>query len=59
MLLIPELPAFQAFQVFDDLLNGDLSGHPSYFSNSTGFHYYFNYLITENPEDQGYYNNVI
>ena len=59
MYIIPELPAFQAFQVFDDLLNGDLSGHPSYFSNSTGFHYYFNYLITENPEDQGYYNNFL
>ena len=44
-----------AFQIFDDLLNGDLSGHPSYFTNSTGFHYYFNYLVTKDPEDQAYY----
>jgi len=45
----------RAFQIFDDLLNGDLSGHPSYFTNSTGFHYYFNYLVTKDPEDQAYY----
>ena len=40
-------------------MNGDLSGHPSYYANSTGFNYYFNYLVTEDPEDQGYYNNFL
>ena len=45
----------KAFQVFDDLLNGDLSGHPSYFTNTTGFHYYFNYLLTDQPADFDYY----
>ena len=39
----------QAFQLFDNLLNGDLSGHPSYFAQVTGYKYYFNYLITQMP----------
>jgi len=46
-------------QVFDDLLNGDLSGHQSYFANVTGFNYYFNYLVTSSPKDMGYYNTFI
>ena len=37
----------EAFNVFDALLNGDLTGLPSLFTNATGFHYYFNYLNTE------------
>jgi len=45
----------KAFQVFDDLLNGDLTGLPSLFTNITGFHYYFNYLNTEEPKDMGFY----
>lgn len=46
-------------QVFDDLLNGDLSGHQSYFTNVTGFEYYFNYLATSMPKDMDYYNTFI
>jgi hypothetical protein len=46
-------------QVFDDLLNGDLSGHQSYFSNVTGFNYYFNYMMTAMPKDMDYYNTFI
>ena len=38
-----------AFQIFDELLNGDLSGHPSYFYNVTGFKNYFNYALTKLP----------
>lgn len=34
----------EAFKVFDDLLNGDLNNHTSYFKNVTGFENYFNYL---------------
>jgi len=45
----------EAFNVFDALLNGDLTGLPSLFTNATGFHYYFNYLNTEEPKDMGYY----
>ena len=49
----------EAFRVFDDLLNGDLSKHPSYFANSTGFNYYFNYLISESPADQAFYGPLL
>jgi vitellogenic carboxypeptidase-like protein len=46
----------QLFQVFDNLLNGDLTpGRGSLFSNLTGFSYYFNYLLTEQPADMAYY----
>ena len=38
-----------AFQLFDELLNGDLSGRPSYFYNVTGFKNYFNYALTQLP----------
>ena len=48
-----------AFQTFDDLLNGDLSGHPSYFANATGFNYYFNYLLADSPAEFGYYNTFL
>ena len=46
-------------QLFDDLLNGDLSGHPSYFANVTGYNYYFNYLMTEEPKDMEYFNKYV
>ena len=43
----------KAFEVFDNLLNGDTTGYPSLFANETGFHYYFNYLYTDEPKDMG------
>nr|AKO90271.1 cathepsin A2 [Tigriopus japonicus] len=49
----------QAFQTFDDLLNGDLSGHPSYFANATGFNYYFNYLMTSSPPEFSYFGKFL
>ena len=49
----------EAFQLFDDLLNGDLSGHPSYFANSTGYNYYFNYLMTDGPAEFEYMNHYV
>ena len=39
----------KAFQLFDGLLNGDLTAHSSYFYNVTGFKNYFNYALTELP----------
>ena len=45
----------EAFHIFDALLNGDLINTTSYFYNVTGIHNYFNYLLTNEPEDQGYY----
>ncbi|EDW08695.1 venom serine carboxypeptidase [Drosophila mojavensis] len=40
-----------AFEVFDSLINGDLT-NGSIFSNLTGYNWYYNYLITKpNPAD--------
>ena len=44
-----------AFHIFDSLLNGDLINTTSYFYNVTGIRNYFNYLLTNEPEDQGYF----
>ncbi|CAF1253542.1 unnamed protein product [Rotaria sordida] len=44
-----------AFHLFDALLNGDLLNTTSYFYNVTGIKNYFNYLLTNEPEDQGYF----
>lgn len=35
-----------AFRLFDDLLDGDMSSHPSLFKNITGFSNYYNYLVS-------------
>jgi len=49
-----------ANRLFDDLLNGDLSGYPSYLYNATGYNYYFNYLIADSPnDDMMYYNEYV
>ncbi|UJR14733.1 hypothetical protein I4U23_001725 [Adineta vaga] len=44
-----------AFHIFDALLNGDLLNTTSYFYNVTGIKNYFNYLLTDEPQDQGYF----
>jgi hypothetical protein len=44
-----------AFRIFDELLNGDLINTTSYFYNVTGIKNYFNYLLSTEPVDQGYY----
>ena len=44
-----------AFRIFDALLNGDLLNTTAYFYNVTGIKNYFNYLLTNEPEDQGYF----
>ena len=36
-----------------------MSGHPSYFTNATGYHYYFNYLLTKEPKEFGFYGDLI
>jgi vitellogenic carboxypeptidase-like protein len=43
----------------DALLNGDLLNNTSYFYNVTEIKNYFNYLLTEAPEDQGYFVSFI
>lgn len=40
-----------AFNVFDKLIDGDQNPYGSLFTNLTGFHFYFNYLNTEDVDD--------
>ncbi|CAF0918874.1 unnamed protein product [Rotaria sordida] len=49
----------EAFHLFDALMNGDLINTTSYFYNVTGIKNYFNYLTTNEPEDQGYFVSFI
>ncbi|XP_076004674.1 putative serine carboxypeptidase CPVL isoform X2 [Genypterus blacodes] len=49
----------EAFQVFDSLLNGDLTAYPSFFQNATGCTNYFNYMSCQEPEDQGYFSQFV
>ena len=39
-----------AFRIFDELLNGDTTTTSSYYSNVTGFTWYFNYLLKDGPK---------
>lgn len=48
-----------AFKIFDEILNGDLISGKSYFKNVTGLSDYYNFLNTEPPIEQGYYNLFI
>ncbi|CAG9865146.1 unnamed protein product [Phyllotreta striolata] len=41
----------KAFEIFDDLLNGDLNDGKTLFKNLTGFDYYFDYLYTNSPNE--------
>ncbi|CAK9812743.1 Venom serine carboxypeptidase [Anthophora plagiata] len=44
----------EAFNVFDELLDGDLTHEPSLYTNLTGFKYYFNYLQTQDTNESDY-----
>ncbi|XP_025785081.1 probable serine carboxypeptidase CPVL [Puma concolor] len=50
---------FQAFEVLDKLLDGDLTNSPSYFQNVTGCPSYYNLLQCKEPEDQNYYGKFL
>uniref|UniRef100_A0A6V7M7A3 Carboxypeptidase n=1 Tax=Bracon brevicornis TaxID=1563983 RepID=A0A6V7M7A3_9HYME len=41
----------EAFEVFNQLIDGDLNAAPSLFYNLTGFEFYFNYLHTKDGDD--------
>ncbi|XP_015127285.1 venom serine carboxypeptidase [Diachasma alloeum] len=41
----------EAFEVFNQLIDGDLNAVPSLFQNLTGFNFYFNYLRTKDTEE--------
>ncbi|XP_024124233.1 probable serine carboxypeptidase CPVL [Oryzias melastigma] len=57
--LIQQQKWVEAFEVFDSLLNGDLSPYPSFFQNATGCTNYFNYLTCREPEDQEYFSQFV
>ena len=49
----------QAFNVFDMLLNGDLTGYKPWFYNQTGLDFYFNYLLPVAPPEFDYLNSFL
>ncbi|ODM90366.1 Venom serine carboxypeptidase [Orchesella cincta] len=49
----------EAFQVIDELIDGDLSGHPSYYKNCTGLDTYFNFMQDKEPVEFGYYATFV
>jgi vitellogenic carboxypeptidase-like protein len=53
--LIKDGKYFEAFKIFDALLNGDTIEEPSFFTNVTGLTYYFNFLQTNSPVEFGRY----
>ncbi|KAJ8313565.1 hypothetical protein KUTeg_008126 [Tegillarca granosa] len=50
---------FEAFKIFDLLLNGDLTPYKPYFYNVTGTSNYYNFLLTEEPEEFEYYGKYL
>lgn len=44
----------EAFEVYDSMLNGDLTKYPTAFKNATGFDYYYNYLKAKGSIDDSY-----
>merc|ERR1711937_101488 len=53
--LIKENEMKKAFDVWDEMLNGDVYPYPSYFKNVTGSNDYDNMLRTNAPASFGYY----
>lgn len=57
--LIADGEYFEAFKIFDFLLNGDLINTTSYFTNVTGMKFYYNFLYTNGPDDFNYYPSYL
>ncbi|XP_033182920.1 venom serine carboxypeptidase [Bombus vancouverensis nearcticus] len=53
--LIKKGKYIEAFNLFDELIDGDLSKKPSLFKNLTGFDYYFNFLHNQDPSNDSDY----
>lgn len=49
----------KAFKLWDELLNGDTTGHPSFFTNVTGSTDYYNYMRSRAPSAFEYYGKVL
>lgn len=48
-----------AFLIFDELINGDATSTPSYFKNVTGLDFYYNFLLSSEPECFSYYHAFV
>lgn len=57
--LIKQKKYIEAFEIFDLLLNGDLSGTSSLFHNLTDFNYYYNYLAAKDSNDSDWMSEWI
>mmetsp|Transcript_65976 Transcript_65976/g.103844 ORF Transcript_65976/g.103844 Transcript_65976/m.103844 type:complete len:494 (-) Transcript_65976:135-1616(-) len=44
-----------AFNLWDEMLNGDIFPYPNYFHNITGSNNYDNLMMTNNPPDESYF----
>lgn len=53
--LIKKGKYIEAFNLFDELIDGDLTEEPSLFKNLTGFDYYFNFLHNQDPSNDSDY----
>jgi vitellogenic carboxypeptidase-like protein len=49
----------EAFDVWDEMLNGDIYPYPNYFHNITGSNDYDNFLRTNAPEEFGYFGSYV
>lgn len=57
--LIAKQQFFEAFKIFDFLLNGDLINTTSYFTNITGLTFYYNFLMSKSPDEFSYYPSYL
>ncbi|KAM7302003.1 putative serine carboxypeptidase CPVL [Ixodes scapularis] len=48
-----------AFYIFDALWDGDVVKETSYFKNVTGLDFYYNFLLSKQPKQLGYYNAFV
>lgn len=49
----------QAFNVWDEMLNGDVFPYPNYFHNITGSNNYDNFMMTNDPPDFSWYPDYL
>lgn len=48
-----------AFLIFDELINGDITSKTPYFKNVTGLDFYYNFLLSREPKCFGYYHAFV
>ena len=50
---------YNAFTVWDKMINGDIFPYPNYFHNVSGLNDYDNYMNTNSPPELGYYYRFV